>query len=145
MLVHFLKQNDKGSQTWSKTNWPFSMESMSWRWGGGGVPAYLPPWFFRTKQAMSATRVRRATAHMVPMNHPWVEKSLDGLLTPENKNAKVNSLFLCNNPHTSLSLKRSREIWWIQSCEDVLTPYLTSHCLRLKPFFERIWSSPKTK
>lgn len=45
---------------------------MSWRWVGG-VPAYLPPLFLRKKQAMSTTRVRSTTAHMVPMNQPLVE------------------------------------------------------------------------
>lgn len=44
--------------------------------GGGGVPAYLPPAFLRTKQTMSATKVRSAAAHMVPMTQPSVEKAL---------------------------------------------------------------------
>lgn len=77
ILIPFLKRSGKGTQPWSKTNWPFPMENMSCCCGrGDGVPAYLPPLFLRTKQAMSTTRVRSATAHMVPMNHPWVEKSL---------------------------------------------------------------------
>lgn len=84
ILVHFLKWNDMRTQPWSKTNWPFSMENMSCRWGGS-IPAYLPPLFLRTKQAMSATRVRSATAHMVPITQPWVEKLLCWLAIPEDK------------------------------------------------------------
>lgn len=79
-------ENNNWTQPSSKTNWPFSMENMSCRWGDGGVPAYLPPLFLRKKQAMRAMRVRSATAHMVPMNQPWVENSLCCPPTPENKN-----------------------------------------------------------
>lgn len=140
ILVHILKRNNKGTQPWSKTNWPFSMENMSCRLGGG-VPAYLPPLFLRTKQAMSATRVSSATAHMVPMNQPWVEKSLRWPTAPENKNGKGTqssthrlhtSTYLSmtvpsSAPHTTLSLTENRDTWWILVWEDVLT----SHCLQL--------------
>lgn len=140
ILVHILKRNNKGTQPWSKTNWPFSMENMSCRLGGG-VPAYLPPLFLRTKQAMSATRVSSATAHMVPMNQPWVEKSLRWPTAPENKNGKGTqssthrlhtSTYLSmtvpsSTPHTTSSLTENRDTWWILVWEDVLT----SHCLQL--------------
>lgn len=79
-----LKWNSKRTQPRLKTNWPFSMGNMSCCLGGG-VPAYLPPLFLRTKQAMSATRVRSATAHMVPMNQPWLEKSLCGFTTARGR------------------------------------------------------------
>lgn len=86
ILINFLKRNNKGTQPWSNGNWPFSMENMSRRWFGDGVPAYLPPLFLLTKQAMSATRVRSTTAHMVPMIQPWVEMSLRWPSAPEKQN-----------------------------------------------------------
>lgn len=139
ILIHFPKRNSKGTQPWSKTNWPFSMENMSCRWGGGGVPAYLPPLFLRTKQAMSATRVRSATAHMVPMNQPWVEKSLCWPSAPENKNSKETESSRIDFTHRHVWVWQSpqailiqlyiwlknRKTWWILVWEDVLTSCLT--------------------
>lgn len=139
ILVHFLKRDDKGTQPRSKTNWPFSMENMSRRWVGGGVPAYLPPLFLLTKQAMSTTSVRSATAHMVPMNQPWVEKSLRWPTAPGNKSSRggqeLNNLLNTvvylrmtvpsSTPHTTLSLTENGKTWWILVGEDVLTSYLT--------------------
>lgn len=37
------------------------------------IPAYIPPLFLVTKQAISATKVSSATAHMIPMNQLLVE------------------------------------------------------------------------
>lgn len=37
------------------------------------LPEYFPPLFLFTKQAMSTMSVRRAMAHISPMNQPWVE------------------------------------------------------------------------
>lgn len=75
-----------------KIDWPFSMENISCR-RGGGVPAYLPPMFRRTKQAMSAMRTSSAAAHTVPMIQLWVEKPLCWLSTPGEgkKNQKEQS------------------------------------------------------
>ena len=107
-----LPEAKQGTQPCLKTNWPFSMENMSCRWVGGGVPAYFPPLFLRTKQAMSATRVRSATAHMVPMNQPWVEKSLRWPTAAENKNSKETKSSSMNFTH--------RRIWVWQSPQALL-------------------------
>lgn len=85
---------------WSNTDWPFSMENMSCSWGGGGVPAYLPPLFLHTKQAMSTTNVRTVTAHRVPINQPRVEKLVCfPLSTPGNKTTAEQSS-KTDFPHT---------------------------------------------
>lgn len=36
------------------------------------LPGYLPPLFLLMKQTISKIRIRRATAHIRPMNQPWV-------------------------------------------------------------------------
>lgn len=131
--IHFLKRNNKGTQPWSNGNWPFSMENMSRRWFGDGVPAYLPPLFLLTKQAMSATRVRSTTAHMVPMIQPWVEMSLRWPSAPEKQNQdgelKDQCVFEYDSPLKPSSYNFifdwNRTTWWIQVWEDVLTSYST--------------------
>lgn len=129
ILVHIPKSKMlRGTPpTVKKTNWPFSMENMSCRWRGGGVPAYLPPLFRRTKQAMSVTRVRRATAHRVPMTQPWVEKLLCWLSTPEKRNSRDTEVkdrpnaadYLSMTIPSTSRLSKNRKTWW--RGEDVLT------------------------
>lgn len=114
ILIDVLKRNGRRTQPWSKTNWPFSMENMSCRWGGGGVPAYLPPLFLRTKQAMSTTRVRSATAHMVPMNQPWVEKSLRWPTAAENQNGKETQSSRIDFPHQCIWVWQSPQALSLQ-------------------------------
>lgn len=41
----------------------------------GPLPGYLPPLFLLMKHTMSRTRMRRAMAHMRPMNQPCVAMS----------------------------------------------------------------------
>lgn len=46
-----------------------------WIWGNTTVPGYLPPRLLLMKQTTSRMRTMRATAHIIPMNQPWVEMS----------------------------------------------------------------------
>lgn len=39
------------------------------------LPGYLPPLFLLMKQIMRRTKMRRAMAHIRPINHPWVAMS----------------------------------------------------------------------
>lgn len=39
------------------------------------LPGYLPPLFLLMKHTMSKTKMRRAIAHISPMNQPWVAMS----------------------------------------------------------------------
>lgn len=83
ILVDFPKKTPKANPRW-KTNWPLSMATTS-RLPGGGVPAYLPPWFLRIKQTVRTMSVRSATAHMVPMNQPLVDMLLGWPAAPADK------------------------------------------------------------
>lgn len=129
-----------GTQPWLKTNWPFSMASFSCRCGDG-VPAYLPPLFFRRKQAMTTTRVSSATAHMVPIIQPWVEKLLSWLAAPENKLKRElkNQLYtpgLLGGPNASSTLKQL-DLWLKKN---VMSSGLMSHWL-----FTQMLDRKKTK
>lgn len=101
------------AKRWPKTDWPFSMENISCRWGGGGVPAYLPPMFLRTKQAMSAMRTSSTTAHMVPMIQLCVEKPLCWLSTPGKKRKKKS--YQPSTFHVLEYLNTSSVALWDQS------------------------------
>lgn len=39
------------------------------------LPGYLPPLFLLMKHTMRRTKIRRAMAHIRPINHPWVAMS----------------------------------------------------------------------
>ena len=51
------------------------------------LPEYFPPLFLLTKQAINTMSVRRAMAHIRPINQPWVDIPPWMLARPaENKN-----------------------------------------------------------
>lgn len=47
------------------------------------LPEYFPPLFLLTKQAINTMSVRRAMAHIRPMNQPWVDIPPPSLARPE--------------------------------------------------------------
>ena len=63
------------------------------------LPGYLPPLFLLMKHTMRRTRMRRAMAHISPMNHPWVAMSTCRLGTAEcTDDGKQTVSINCVNP-----------------------------------------------
>lgn len=52
------------------------------------LPEYFPPLFLLTKQAINTMSVRRAMAHIRPMNQPWVDIPPWMLARPEENNTQ---------------------------------------------------------
>lgn len=52
------------------------------------LPEYFPPLFLLTKQAINTMSVRRAMAHIRPINQPWVDIPPWMLARPEGNNTQ---------------------------------------------------------